>query len=175
MGRVGELALALYVMVTSDGRLELFTPVSDDDHVDVTVSKHGGIPAIAIQVKATPHLDANGLAECNASYAVGKIREHPAFMYVVLLMSSVAIQTAWAIPSKDFNRLCYSIRERGQGGNRVVLEFRAYPDRDDRWRPFRVPADELGSHLLALIDSLDETIPPGFLDDNGGLVLGVKR
>jgi hypothetical protein len=36
LGRAGELALALYAMVSSDGELQLFTPVADDDHVDAT-------------------------------------------------------------------------------------------------------------------------------------------
>ena len=36
LGRAGELAVALYSMVTSDGDLELFAPVADDDHIDAT-------------------------------------------------------------------------------------------------------------------------------------------
>ena len=170
-GRVGELALALYAMVTSDGALELFTPVSDDDHVDVAVGRHGGIPSIAIQVKAAPTPDSHGQVEASASYATGHVRDHPAFLYVVLLMSAVSIQTAWVVPSRHFNRLCYAIQEHGQD----VLEFRAYPDRNDRWTPYRVPPSELGPHLMGVIDSLTETIPPGFLGDNGGLVVGVRR
>ncbi len=51
IGRAGELALALYSMVSSDGELELFTPVADDDHVDATAGRRGGVPVIAIQVK----------------------------------------------------------------------------------------------------------------------------
>ena len=34
LGRAGELAMALYSIVSSDGELQLFTPVADDDHVD---------------------------------------------------------------------------------------------------------------------------------------------
>ena len=37
LGRAGELAMDLYAMVSSDGELQLFTPVADDDHVDATV------------------------------------------------------------------------------------------------------------------------------------------
>ena len=43
IGRAGELALALYALVTSDGELELFTPVSDDDHADISAGRRGGI------------------------------------------------------------------------------------------------------------------------------------
>ena len=171
LGRVGELALALYVMVTSDGGLDLFTPVSDDDHVDVTVGKRGGIPAIAIQVKSSPAADPDGLVEATASYSSGHVREHPAFLYVVVLMNGVSIATAWVVPSKDFNRLCYTVREHGHD----VLEFRAHPDRDDRWAGYRVPALDLGSHLIAVIDALTEKIPPDFLDETAGLMVAVRR
>ncbi len=73
-GRVGELALALYAMVFTDGELELFTPVSDEDHVDFTAGRRGAIPAIAIQVKTTPKLDGSGMADANARYKPGQIR-----------------------------------------------------------------------------------------------------
>lgn len=171
MGRVGELALALYAMVSSDGALELFTPVSDDDHVDVTAGRRGGLPSIAIQVKAAPKPDPDGLVEATASYAAGHIREHPAFLYAVLLMDSAAIKAVWVAPSPDFNQLAYRVPKKGA----EVLEFRAYPDREDRWSRFRVPAMQLGPHLLELIDSLQEKIPLGFVQRQAGLVIGVRK
>src|SRR5258708_5856414 len=61
LGRAGELALDLYAMVSSDGELELFSPVADDDHVDATAGRRGGVPAIAIQVKTVREVDRNGL------------------------------------------------------------------------------------------------------------------
>ena len=166
-GRVGELALALYAMVSTDGGLELFTPVSDEDHVDVTVGRRGGIPAIAIQVKTTPQLDETGTVEGRAVYPKDRVREHPAFLYAVLLMNSVAIERAWVVPSPDFNRLAYRIHD----GGSEVLEFHAYPDREDKWTPYLVAAMEIGPHLLEAIDSLHETIPPDFLSTAPGLVM----
>ena len=121
VGRAGELALALYSMVTSDGELQLFTPVADDDHVDATAFRRGGVPAIAIQVKTVPKVDHSGLVEAKADYPIGHIREHPAFLYAVLLLSSVTIETAWLVPSPDFNRIAY----RTKTGNKESLEFRA--------------------------------------------------
>jgi hypothetical protein len=166
VGRAGELALALYAMVTSDGELQLFTPVADDDHVDATAGRRGGVPAIAIQVKTTPGVDRTGLAEAKADYPVGRIREHPAFLYAVLLLSSVTIETLWLVPSPDFNRIAY----RTKSGNRERLEFRGDPLREDRYSTFRVPPLEIGPRLLAIIDSLQEPIPPHLIRDAAGLV-----
>jgi hypothetical protein len=171
IGRAGELALALYAMVTSDGELEMFTPVADDDHVDATAGRRRGVPAIAIQVKTAPKVDRDGLAEARASYPTGKIREHPAFLYAVLLLSSVTIEALWLVPSPDFNRLVYRTR----GPRQEILQFRAYPSREDRFSSFRVPPLDVGPRLLAVIDSLQEHIPLPAIDGPAGLLLGARR
>ena len=158
-GRAGELALALYGLVTSDGRLELFTPVADDDHIDLIAGLHGGLPALGIQVKATDALDKNGLVEARASYPKGQVRDDPAFLYSVLLLQSVAIRAAWVVPSGDFNRLAY----RAAGARRETLEFRASPDRDDRFARFRVDPLRLGPVLVARIEATPADAPPQWL------------
>jgi hypothetical protein len=171
LGRAGELALDLYAMVSSDGELQLFTPVADDDHVDATAGRRGRMPAIAIQVKTVREVDRDGLVEAKADYAAGKIREHPAFLYAVLLLPSVTIECAWLIPSPDFNRLVYHV----VSGDRELLEFRGDPSRDDRYATFRVPPLEIGPHLLAVIDSLPEHIPPHMIRRAEGLMMARRR
>jgi hypothetical protein len=171
IGRAGELALALYAMVSSDGELELFTPVADDDHVDATAGRRGGVPAIAIQVKTGPKVDRNGLVEARASYPAGQIRQHPAFLYAVLLLESVSLEAAWIVPSPDFNRIAYRTSSRG----RQILEFRADPSKADRFSQFRVPPLEIGPRLLTIIDSLHEHIPLHAIGGSSALVLGARR
>ena len=171
LGRAGELALDLYAMVSSDGELQLFTPVADDDHVDATAGRRGRMPAIAIQVKTVREVDRDGLVEAKADYPAGHIREHPAFLYAVLLLPSVIIESAWLIPSPDFNRLVYHVAS----GGRELLEFRADPARDDRFSAFRVPPLEIGPRLLTLIDSLPERIPPHMVRGAEGLMMARRR
>lgn len=171
LGRAGELALDLYSMVSSDGDLELFTPVADDDHVDATAGRRGSVPAIAIQVKTARDVDRSGSVEAQADYPVGRVREHPAFLYAVLLLSSVTIAAAWLIPSPDFNRIAY----RRIAGEREILEFRGDPSRDDRYSTFRVPPLEIGPRLLTVIDSLEEHIPLHVIRGAAGLMLAARR
>jgi len=171
LGRAGELALDLYAMVTSDGELQLFTPVADDDHVDATAGRRGGVPAIAIQVKTVRGVDRGGLVEAKADYPVGRIREHPAFLYAVLLLPSVTIESAGLVPSPDFNRIAYLV----ESGDREILEFRGDPLRDDRYSAFRVPPLEIGPRLLAMIDSLPEHIPPHVIRGAAGLMMARRR
>jgi hypothetical protein len=171
LGRAGELALDLYAMVSSDGELQLFAPIADDDHVDATAGRRGGVPAIAIQVKTVREVDRGGLVEAKADYPAGRIREHPAFLYAVLLLPSVTIEAAWLIPSPDFNRIAYRVAE----GDRVQLEFRGDPVREDRYSTFRVPPLEIGQRLLAVIDSLGEHVPPHLARGAKGLLLARRR
>ncbi|TAN31616.1 hypothetical protein EPN29_12340 [bacterium] len=171
LGRAGELAMALYSMVSSDGELQLFTPLADDDHIDATAGRRGGLPAIAIQVKTAGEADRNGLVEATADYPVGHVREHPAFLYAVLLMRSVTIEAAWLLPSPDFNRLAY----RRTAGDREVLEFRGDPLRSDRYSTFRVPPLEIGPRLLTVIDSLQEVVPLRLARGTAGLMLATRR
>ena len=171
LGRAGELALDLYAMVSSDGELQLFTPVADDDHVDATAGRRGRMPAIAIQVKTVREVDRGGLVEAKADYPAGQIREHPAFLYAVLLLPSVTIECAWLIPSPAFNRLVYHVAS----ANRELLEFRGDPLRDDRYAAFRVPPMEIGPRLLAVIDSLQEHIPARVIKGAEGLMMARRR
>jgi hypothetical protein len=171
IGRAGELALALYAMVSSDGELEMFTPVADDDHVDATAGRKRGLPAIAIQVKTAPHVDRDGLVEARASYPAGTVREHPAFLYAVLLLSSVTIDAMWLVPSPDFNRLVYRTNSPGK----EILEFRADPSGPDKFSGFRVPSLDIGPRMLKVIDSLEEHVPLAAIGGPAGLVLGSRR
>jgi hypothetical protein len=171
LGRAGELALALYALVSSGGELQLYTPVADDDHVDATAGRRGGIPAIAIQVKTAGDLDDDGLVEAKADYPKGQVREHPAFLYAVLWLESVAIRAAWIVPSPDLNRLAY----RTASAEREIIEFRGHPDQADKFSAFRVAPTELGPRLLAIIDSLAERIPAHLLERGSGLMLASRQ
>jgi hypothetical protein len=49
IGRAGELAIELYALVTSGGEVDIYSPVVDDDHVDLVAgprrtsdSRHSG-------------------------------------------------------------------------------------------------------------------------------------
>ena len=155
LGRAGELALSLYTLVTSNGEIELYDPVVDDDHVDLVASRRGDLPKLGLQVKTADGLDAHGEVEAIAGYPVGKVREHPAFLYAIPLLDGVRITTLWLVPSPEFNELSYRHRTAG----REILEFRARPGGDPRFGPFELDPAEIGPKLLGLIGGLAEPLP----------------
>jgi hypothetical protein len=82
----------------------------------------------------------------------GKPRKHPAFVYAIVYVVEAIIDSAWIVPSADFNRLTY--RGAGRRGKGIELEFMASPTRQDKWSSFRGGRMDLGPKLIALIDSL---------------------
>jgi hypothetical protein len=153
LGKAGELALTLYALITSEGQVELYSPVVDDDHVDLVGAIRGGLPVVGLQVKTENHLDKDGQVEARASYPLGAVREDAAFLYAVLLLESVQIRVVWLVPSPAFNRLAY----RATTAGREVLEFRAHPHRQDRFSTFQVDPLQLGSALMARMSMMPST------------------
>ncbi len=151
-GIAGEQLFAACVMLSSGGDLELFKPLTDDDHTDVSAGRRGAVPALAIQVKTALSLDRHGLAVARMAFSEGVPREHPAFVYAIVFVAEASIETAWLVPSADFNRLTY--RGAGRRGKGIELQFMASPARDDRWATFRCRRLDLGMRLIQLIDSL---------------------
>jgi hypothetical protein len=157
-GAAGEQLLAACVIISSAGDLELFKPLTDDDHTDVTAGRRGKVPALAIQVKTALSLNRQGYAVARMDFPGGKPRVHPSFVYAIVYVTSATVEAAWVVPSATFNRLAY--RGRGRRGKGIELEFMASPKRKDRWSAFRCERMDLGPRLIALIDSLPAGQPP---------------
>jgi hypothetical protein len=157
-GTAGEELFAACVTLSSAGDLELFKPLTDDDHTDVTAGKRGRVPALAIQVKTALSLTRQGFAVARMTFPEGKARQHPAFVYTIVYVTDASVEVAWIVPSADFNRLSY--RGAGRRGKGIELQFMASPTRQDRWSAFRCERMDMGPKLVNLIDSLPAGRPP---------------
>lgn len=151
-GTAGEQMLAACVSISSSGELELFKPLTDDDHTDVAAGRRGKVPSLAIQVKAALDLNRQGFAVAKMYFPTATLRQHRAFMYAVVYVADLTVSAAWLVPSAAFNRLCY--RGKGRRGRGVELVFMASPTRDDKWTPFRCGRNDLGPRLIAIVDAL---------------------
>ena len=151
-GTAGEQLFAACVTLSSAGDLELYKPLTDDDHTDVTAGRRGKVPALAIQVKTALSLTRQGFAVARMNFPDGKPRQHRAFVYAIVYVVDASVEAAWVVPSADFNRLTY--RGAGRRGKGLELQFMASPTRQDRWSAFRCGRMDLGPKLIALIDSL---------------------
>jgi hypothetical protein len=157
-GRIGEYLLAVYSMLTSDGELVPFQVEADDDHRDIVVAVKGKSAFASLQAKACLSLGKSGFVQSNATYFESSIPKDPSWIYVVVLVLDLAPVVWWIIPAPDFNRL--TSRAPAREGRKVELHFRAYPDRDDAFSPFRTATKNVGPRLLDLINGLPPATKP---------------
>lgn len=157
-GRIGEYLLAVYAMLTSGGELVPFQVDADDDHRDLVVAAKGKSAFASLQAKACFELGASGFVQSNATYFANSIPSQPSWIYVVVLILDLAPVVWWLVPAPDFNRLTSHAPARG--GRKVELHFRAYPDGNDAFTPFRTETKDVGARLLAIIDGLPPDTKP---------------
>src|ERR1700730_5990330 len=93
-GTAGEQLFAACVTLSSAGDLELFKPLTDDDHTDVAAGRGGEGAALAIQVKTALSLNRKGVAVARMTFPEGKPREHPAFVYAIVYVADAGIARA---------------------------------------------------------------------------------
>ena len=167
-GRIGEYLLSVYSMLTTEGTLVPFAVVADDDHRDLVVAAKGNSAFASLQAKACFELGASGFVQSNATYFANSIPSQPSWIYVVVLVLDLAPVVWWLVPAPDFNRLTSHAPARG--GRKVELHFRAHPDREDAFTPFRTETKNVGPRLLQIIDDL----PPGTKPLKGARLL-VRR
>jgi hypothetical protein len=168
-GRIGEYLLSVYAMLTTDGELVPFHVEADDDHRDVVVAVKGKSAFASLQAKACLSLGASGFVQSNATYFENSIPKDPSWIYVVVLVLDLAPVVWWIIPAPDFNRL--TSRAPAREGRKVELHFRAYPDREDAFSPFRTKTKDVGPGLLEIINAL----PPSTKPLPGARLLITKR
>lgn len=157
-GRIGEYLLAVYAMLTSRGELVPFQVDADDDHRDLVVAVKGKSTFASLQAKACLALGASGFVQSNATYSESSIPKDPAWIYVVVLVLNLQPVVWWIVPAPDFNRL--TTHSPARNGREVELHFRAYPDREDAFTPFRIQTKDLGPRLLQIINALPPRTKP---------------
>jgi hypothetical protein len=168
-GRIGEYLLSVYAMLTTNGELVPFHVEADDDHRDIVVAVKGKSAFASLQAKACLSLGASGFVQSNATYFENSIPKDPSWIYVVVLVLDLAPVVWWIIPAPDFNRL--TSRAPARQGRKVELHFRAYPDREDAFSPFRTQTKDVGPRLLEIINAL----PPSTKPLPGARLLITKR
>jgi hypothetical protein len=160
-GTLGEALFAAYCIWSTDGRLEAYRPLSDDDHRDFAVHRRHGFGTAYVQIKTAVRADHAGRVSASAKFPVNGIAEDDSFLYVVLYVGEQAagpvIQHAWLIPSRDFNALSY--RE-PYSRTHVQLTMVASTKHEDRWSRFAVNPGSLGSALLDRLANLPARATP---------------
>jgi hypothetical protein len=152
-GVVTQYALAIILIVTSDGRLEVALPVTDDDRRDMEIHIRGKFArSIALQVKSTTHLEHRFKAyQLSMFFSVpkDKLINHPNFKYFFGYLDMKAMvywDPVFIVPSEDVHTHAAPHLD----GDRWTFNFSASldPGSQDRWVPRRVATHEVGLRVL---------------------------
>lgn len=179
-GIITQYELAKILIITSDGRLEIALPLTDDDRRDMEIHLRGGFGwSLAFQVKSTMHLAHRFNAyQLSMFFSVpkDKLITHPNFWYVFGYFDLKAMAFAdpiFIVPSAEVHahaapRLV---------GDRWTFNFSASldPASKDHWVPFRVQIKDVGLRILEIFASeqvrLYASPLPTSLAELDGLVL----
>lgn len=154
IGAISENLVANALMVESGGRLSPFSPVADDDGIDILIYDKKTGRAIPTQVKSrTKALKKKGSqARGNVVHfeiRTGKIKKNDFTYLIAILLSDdmAAIECAWLIPMNEVRRLG-SKRE-----TKVVLRASKSRTSSDKYTKFRCAnAAELVAKVLNIFD-----------------------
>jgi hypothetical protein len=152
-GVITQYALAIILIVTSDGRVEVALPVTDDDRRDMELHIRGKFARrVALQVKSTMHLEHRFKAyHLSMFFSVpkDKLINHPNFWYFFghFGMKAMAYtDPVFIVPSEEVHTHAAPHLE----GDRWTFNFSASldPASRDHWVRWRTPAREVGSRVL---------------------------
>ena len=152
-GIVTQYELAKILIITSNGVLEVYLPLTDDDRRDMEIHMRGKFASsIALQVKSTTHLSHEFKAyHLSMFFSVpkDKLISHPNFWYYFGHFDMKAMtytDPVFIVPSEEVHTHAAPHLD----GDRWTFNFSASldPASQDRWVPSRVPTHQVGLRVL---------------------------
>lgn len=152
-GIVTQYELAKILIITSNGVLEVYLPLTDDDRRDMEIHMRGKFASsIALQVKSTTHLAHEFKAyHLSMFFSVpkDKLISHPNFWYYFGHFDMKAMtytDPVFIVPSEEVHTHAAPHLD----GDRWTFNFSASldPASQDRWVPSRVPTHQVGLRVL---------------------------
>jgi hypothetical protein len=157
-GAIGQFAFLLTALTTGGGEVEIYSPAADNEGRDAEVRRHlKPTAAIGVQIKVA---FLTVLSGGTARYlgirfvtAANPLQDDARFWYFFAYYDPSQLRfqdPVFLIPAHVFHTMGRMATRKGK----VYFLFLASlsPDSRDRWRPYRVPAADLGARLLEIID-----------------------
>src|SRR5260370_6050738 len=157
-GIVTQYELAKILIRTSDGWLEVFLPLTDDDRRDMEIHIRGKFArSLALQAKSTTYLAHRFKADqlsMHFSVPKDKLISHPNFWYYFGYFDMKAMgyrDPVFIVPSDEVHPHAAPHLD----GDRWTFNFGASldPDSQDRWVRWRSPVREVGSRVVDILGS----------------------
>ncbi|MET9230171.1 hypothetical protein [Lentzea sp. NPDC003310] len=153
MGKAAEHLVAATCILASRGKLNVATPLVDDEGVDLLFNGAGTDSILAVQVKARMSTSKRLQSETFVAFVrTQTFRQRPTLdmLFVAIDVDRGAIMAAWLVPSTEFAESATESSTRGR------LRFYASlkDGGRDRWRAYRLRPEELAPRLMERLREL---------------------
>lgn len=181
-GAICQSEAAKLMMMGSDGKLEVASPISDDDRRDEEVHARGQFGnALALQVKTTTRLVPDG-ATYRVSFVsrvrTARVISHPLFWYLFAYLDRKTMAFGDPVFLVDSAAVHASLKRR-HGATYLAFHASFGPKAHDQWRPYRVHPTDLGKRVLHILNTrgrLSEAELPSLRAPGSGLMwVGTDR
>jgi hypothetical protein len=153
MGKAAEHLVAAFCILATRGELNVSTSLVDDEGVDLVFHRRNSTATLAVQVKArmsdSKRVQSKGFVAFVRSQT---FTPRPGFdlLFVAIDIIRGAIMKAWLIPSLDYDQKLGKPNSRG----RYRFGASMKDGTNDRWRPYRLEANQLPEVILSRLDAL---------------------
>jgi hypothetical protein len=154
-GTIGQYEVSKLLMMGTGGKLEVATPLTDDDRRDQEVHARGEFgKALALQIKTTVKLHVPGrvrtpLLKVHFAVAAKRLVTHPLFWYVLAYLDPKAMAFGDPIFFVDSATVHSQAVPKLKNG-KWYFEVHASmgPQAHDLWAPYQVHPSDLGNRVL---------------------------
>jgi hypothetical protein len=159
MGKAAEHLVAAFCILATRGELNVSTSLVDDEGVDLVFHRRNSTATLAVQVKArmsdSKRVQAEGFVAFVRSQTFSPRRDLD-MLFVAIDIERGAVMKAWLVPSLDYNASVGTPNSRGRYRFGASMKDSA----NDRWRPYRLEAEQLPSAILARLDAQSADYAP---------------
>lgn len=154
MGKAAEYLVAAVCILATRGQLNVSTSIVDDEGVDLVFHLRDHTATLAVQVKARMldgSVASRGRIQAFVRQATFKPRESLDLLFILVDNEHGTIDTAWLVPSKDFDLLKGTPTKQG----RLRFSASASPTSRDKWSRYRLSAAELQVRIVERVRALE--------------------
>jgi hypothetical protein len=153
MGKAAEHLIAAFCILATRGVLNVSTSLVDDEGVDLVFHRRGSTATLAVQIKARMSDSKRVQSEGFVAFVRSQTfvpRTNLDILFVAIDVVHGAVMKAWLIPSREYAGTLGAPNSRG----RYRFSASMKDDSKDRWRCYRLEAQELPQAVLHRLESL---------------------
>lgn len=149
-GAMGEALVAAYALISANGKLVSYRPLTDVDGKDIVIDLAESFKDNYLQVKCALGLDRFNRIRGTVRLHGEHIPTDPKLLYVFCLLDreKMELSRIWVVPAVVFYRGAYQTK---LAKGMVQFNFDCQSKGDKRWDEFEVSRHELGLRLLKYI------------------------